>query len=157
MRHRHSLQADHAVATGRLRTMAPTLRPHRILVPTDLSGGSVEALRYAVAFASEVDASVIVLHVVQLNIGGEELGIPRQRLLQQMEESARAQLRQLVDLLYRGEVPAQIVRTIRPDTVFVPYHWPGKKSANLLTNRVLDPISKIPEYKVCACRIERVG
>lgn len=55
------------------------------------------------------------------------------------------------------EVPAQIVRTIRPDTVFVPYHWPGKKSANLLTNRVLDPISKIPEYKVCACRIERVG
>jgi len=54
------------------------------------------------------------------------------------------------------EVPAQIVRTIRPDTVFVPYHWPGKKSANLLTNRALDPISKIPEYKVCACRIERV-
>jgi assimilatory nitrate reductase catalytic subunit len=54
------------------------------------------------------------------------------------------------------EVPAQIVRTIRPDTVFVPYHWPGKKSANLLTNRALDPISKIPEYKVCACRIERL-
>jgi assimilatory nitrate reductase catalytic subunit len=58
----------------------------------------------------------------------------------------------------RGEirVPAQIVRTVRPDTVFVPYHWPGKKSANLLTNRALDPISKIPEYKVCACRVERV-
>ena len=54
------------------------------------------------------------------------------------------------------ELPAQIVRTIRPDTVFVPYHWPGKKSANLLTNRALDPISRIPEYKVCACRIERV-
>jgi assimilatory nitrate reductase catalytic subunit len=58
----------------------------------------------------------------------------------------------------RGEIelPAQVVRTIRPDTIFVPYHWPGKKSANLLTNRVLDPISKIPEYKVCACRIEKV-
>ena len=57
----------------------------------------------------------------------------------------------------RGEivVPAQIVKTIRPDTVFVPYHWPGKKSANLLTNRALDPISKIPEYKVCACRVEK--
>jgi assimilatory nitrate reductase catalytic subunit len=54
------------------------------------------------------------------------------------------------------QVPVQIVRTIRPDTVFVPYHWPGRKSANLLTNRALDPISKIPEYKVCACRIERV-
>jgi assimilatory nitrate reductase catalytic subunit len=57
----------------------------------------------------------------------------------------------------RGEiiVPAQVVRTIRPDTVFVPYHWPGTKSANLITNRALDPISKIPEYKVCACRVER--
>jgi assimilatory nitrate reductase catalytic subunit len=59
----------------------------------------------------------------------------------------------------RGEmvVPAQVVKTIRPDTVFVPYHWPGKKSANLLTNRALDPISKIPEYKVCACRVEKVN
>jgi len=59
----------------------------------------------------------------------------------------------------RGEitVPAQVVKTIRPDTVFVPYHWPGKKSANLLTNRALDPISKIPEYKVCACRVERAA
>ena len=56
----------------------------------------------------------------------------------------------------RSNVPAQVVRTIRPDTVFVPYHWPGKKSANLLTNRALDPISKIPEYKVCACRMEKV-
>jgi assimilatory nitrate reductase catalytic subunit len=58
----------------------------------------------------------------------------------------------------RGEifVPAQVVKTVRPDTVFVPYHWPGKKSANLLTNRALDPISKIPEYKVCACRVEKV-
>jgi assimilatory nitrate reductase catalytic subunit len=58
----------------------------------------------------------------------------------------------------RGEirVPAQVVRTVRPDTVFVPYHWPGEKSANLLTNRALDPISKIPEYKVCACRVEKV-
>jgi assimilatory nitrate reductase catalytic subunit len=57
----------------------------------------------------------------------------------------------------RGEivVPAQIVKTIRPDTVFIPYHWPGRKSANLLTNRALDPISKIPEYKVCACRVEK--
>jgi assimilatory nitrate reductase catalytic subunit len=58
----------------------------------------------------------------------------------------------------RGEiqVPAQVVKTIRPDTVFVPYHWPGRKSANLLTNRALDPISKIPEYKVCACRVDKV-
>ena len=59
----------------------------------------------------------------------------------------------------RGEiiVPAQVVKTIRPDTVFIPYHWPGKKAANLLTNRALDPISKIPEFKVCSCRVEKVA
>jgi assimilatory nitrate reductase catalytic subunit len=52
-------------------------------------------------------------------------------------------------------VQACVVRTIRPDTVFLPYHWPGKRSANLLTHRTLDPRSKIPEYKVSACRIEK--
>lgn len=52
-------------------------------------------------------------------------------------------------------VPALVVKTIRPDTVFIPYHWPGKKSANVLTRRTLDPRSKIPEYKSSACRIEK--
>ncbi|MCB1245723.1 MAG: molybdopterin oxidoreductase family protein [Acidimicrobiia bacterium] len=52
-------------------------------------------------------------------------------------------------------VPAKVVETIRPDTVFIPYHWPGQKSANLLTQRAIDPISGIPEYKVSAVRVER--
>jgi assimilatory nitrate reductase catalytic subunit len=50
---------------------------------------------------------------------------------------------------------AQIVRTIRPDTIFIPYHWAGAKSANQLTISAQDPISKIPEYKVCAVRIRK--
>lgn len=50
---------------------------------------------------------------------------------------------------------AAVVRTIRPDTVFIPYHWPGRKSANQLTIAAQDPTSKIPEYKVCAVRIRR--
>ncbi len=54
-------------------------------------------------------------------------------------------------------LPAKVVATIRPDTVFIPYHWPGNKAANQLTNRALDPLSKIPEYKVSAVRVERVG
>src|SRR5262245_47023939 len=54
-------------------------------------------------------------------------------------------------------VAASVVSTIRPDTVFIPYHWAGDLAANQLTNPVLDPISKIPEYKVCAVRLERVG
>ena len=59
----------------------------------------------------------------------------------------------------RGEITlaAAVVATIRPDTVFIPYHWPGRQSANQLTQRALDPVSKIPEYKVSAVAIERVG
>ena len=51
---------------------------------------------------------------------------------------------------------ALVVRSIRPDTVFIPYHWAGMQSANQLTHRTLDPRSKIPEFKVSACRIEKV-
>jgi assimilatory nitrate reductase catalytic subunit len=55
----------------------------------------------------------------------------------------------------RGSVVlrAKVVTTIRPDTVFIPYHWPGKRSANNLTQRALDPLSKIPEYKKSVVRI----
>jgi assimilatory nitrate reductase catalytic subunit len=52
-------------------------------------------------------------------------------------------------------VQAMVVKTIRPDTVFIPYHWAGRQSVNLLTHRTLDPRSKIPEFKVSACRIEK--
>ena len=57
----------------------------------------------------------------------------------------------------RGDItlPAMVVTTIRPDTVFVPYHWPGRKSINQLTISAQDPISKIPEYKVCAVRVRK--
>ena len=54
-------------------------------------------------------------------------------------------------------VAAKVVATIRPDTVFIPYHWAGDQAANLLTNRALDPQSKIPEYKVAAVRVEAIG
>jgi len=50
---------------------------------------------------------------------------------------------------------AQVVKTIRPDTIFIPYHWPGQRSVNQLTIAAQDPISKIPEYKVCAVRIKK--
>lgn len=52
-------------------------------------------------------------------------------------------------------VRAMVVKTIRPDTVFIPYHWAGTRSVNRLTHRTLDPRSKIPEFKVSACRIKR--
>ena len=50
---------------------------------------------------------------------------------------------------------AMVVTTIRPDTIFIPYHWPGQKSVNQLTVAAQDPISKIPQYKVCGCRFRK--
>ena len=57
----------------------------------------------------------------------------------------------------RGEVVvrAQVVKTIRPDTVFVPYHWPLDRSANNMTIRAIDPVSNIPEFKICAVRVSK--
>ncbi|MDF3298877.1 molybdopterin oxidoreductase family protein [Streptomyces tropicalis] len=54
----------------------------------------------------------------------------------------------------RAVAPARITDTIRPDTVFMPFHWPGAGRANTLTNPALDPVSKMPEFKVCAVRVE---
>lgn len=57
----------------------------------------------------------------------------------------------------RGKVTVQakVVTTIRPDTVFIPYHWPGKRAANNLTGRFLDPTSKIPEFKRSVVRLRK--
>jgi assimilatory nitrate reductase catalytic subunit len=56
----------------------------------------------------------------------------------------------------RGAVRARVrcVATIRVDLVFLPFHFPGDGRANLLTNPVLDPASRMPEFKVCAVRLE---
>jgi assimilatory nitrate reductase catalytic subunit len=54
----------------------------------------------------------------------------------------------------RCTLRAQVVKTVRPDTIFIPYHWAGPLSVNQLTISAQDPISKIPEYKVCAVRVK---
>jgi assimilatory nitrate reductase catalytic subunit len=51
----------------------------------------------------------------------------------------------------------RITESIRQDTVFMPFHWGGVSSVNLVTNDALDPISRMPEFKVCAVRLERVA
>ncbi|MEU6764722.1 molybdopterin oxidoreductase family protein [Streptomyces sp. NPDC046853] len=55
----------------------------------------------------------------------------------------------------RAVAPARITSAIRADTVFMPFHWPGEGRANSLTNPALDPVSRMPEFKVCAVRLER--
>ncbi len=50
---------------------------------------------------------------------------------------------------------ADVTDGIRPDTVFLPFHWAGELSANLLTSDATDPVSGMPEFKVCAVSLER--
>jgi assimilatory nitrate reductase catalytic subunit len=56
----------------------------------------------------------------------------------------------------RAVAPARVTSGIRVDTVFMPFHWAGAGRANVLTNPVLDPTSRMPEFKVCAVRLEAV-
>jgi assimilatory nitrate reductase catalytic subunit len=55
----------------------------------------------------------------------------------------------------RAVASARISAAIRQDTVFMPFHWAGEGRANTLTNPALDPLSRMPEFKVCAVRVER--
>jgi formate dehydrogenase alpha subunit len=58
----------------------------------------------------------------------------------------------------RGELTghARVTEAVRPGAIFVPFVKLEESAANFLTNSAFDPSSKIPEYKVCAVRIERV-
>jgi predicted molibdopterin-dependent oxidoreductase YjgC len=54
------------------------------------------------------------------------------------------------------EVPARISNKVKPGLLFVPFHF-AENSANILTNSAFDPVAKIPEYKVCAVKIEKAA
>ena len=57
----------------------------------------------------------------------------------------------------RGEVKVKAMVTSwpAPGVVFMPFHF-AEAAANVLTNPALDPKAKIPEFKVCAVRIDRL-
>src|SRR5579875_112933 len=55
------------------------------------------------------------------------------------------------------EVKALVVPTIRPDTLFIPYHYGHERSVNQLTNPAVEPNVKIPEYKACAATVEKLN
>ncbi len=54
----------------------------------------------------------------------------------------------------RGVYPirVRVTRTVKKGVIAVPWHW----GANVLTNDALDPVSKIPETKACACRVVKI-
>ncbi|HIE39101.1 MAG TPA: formate dehydrogenase subunit alpha, partial [Anaerolineae bacterium] len=53
------------------------------------------------------------------------------------------------------ELDVRVTPHIRPGVVFIPFHF-AEAAANALTHAALDPVAKIPEYKVCAVRVEPV-
>jgi assimilatory nitrate reductase catalytic subunit len=54
------------------------------------------------------------------------------------------------------ELKALVVPTIRPDHLFIPFHYGHAQAVNQLTNPAVDPTVKIPEYKACAATIEKL-
>jgi formate dehydrogenase major subunit/formate dehydrogenase alpha subunit len=55
----------------------------------------------------------------------------------------------------RGEIvaKAQVTDRVEPGLIFTTFHF-AESAANFLTNPALDPLAKIPEYKVCAVKVE---
>jgi formate dehydrogenase alpha subunit len=58
----------------------------------------------------------------------------------------------------RGSVvaTAKVTPKLKENVIFMPFHF-AEGAANTLTNPVLDPIAKIPEYKSCAAKLEKVA
>lgn len=56
----------------------------------------------------------------------------------------------------RVEATARWTDAVRPDTVFMPFHWSGIGSVNQVTTDATDPVSGMPEFKVCAVDITPV-
>ena len=58
----------------------------------------------------------------------------------------------------RGEIEAEarISEKAVKGTVFIPFHY-AEGAANILTNAALDPVAKIPEYKVCAVKLSKAA
>jgi assimilatory nitrate reductase catalytic subunit len=67
---------------------------------------------------------------------------------------------ELVELVNaRGTVQCRtrITTDIRPDSVFLPFHYGDEQAANLLTSDAVDPISSMPEFKTNVVRLERLA
>ena len=60
---------------------------------------------------------------------------------------------------HRGavRVRARLTTDIRPDAVFLPFHYGDAQAANLLTSDAVDPVSAMPEFKTNVVRIARVA
>jgi nucleotide-binding universal stress UspA family protein len=93
--------------------------PKTILVPLTLADNSREILWLARDIAMKSEAKLILLHVVQLNIAGEEYGIPRTRLLNDLCQNAELHLQRLADCLGGNVVTEVLICEGRPGEAIV--------------------------------------
>lgn len=115
-----SLRPLPAQLNHREETAGTAHRFRRILAAVDFSDRTYEILRCAMALAERADAVLDVLHVIELNIAGEEHGIPRTRLIREMSEAAQLEMHKLLETLLNGDVIATIsVRAGRADQVIL--------------------------------------
>ncbi len=89
-----------------------------------------------------------------LNLASPEVFVELHPDLAERLEIAPGEPVRVVSRRGAAEGVAKVNGSIRPDTVFMPFHWEG---VNTLTNPALDPMSRMPEFKICAVRLERVA
>ena len=85
-----------------------------ILVPVTVSSSSHAALAVARTLAHETGGRLVLLHIVQLNIAGEERGIQRTRLVDELCQNAKYQLQQLADCIGDQAPTDVLIRVGRP-------------------------------------------
>jgi nucleotide-binding universal stress UspA family protein len=128
-----------------------------ILVPLTLSASSHAALAIAGNLARDSEARLVLLHVVQLNIAGEERGIQRTRLVEELCRNAECQLRELAGrtgdpettevLVCEGRPAEAIVETARrlqADTIVLCTHGYRGWLKWLHRNTALDVMRQAP-------------
>ena len=94
--------------------------------------------------------------VAELNMANPQPFVEIHPEMAQLQDISEGETVRVVSRRGEAFLVAKFSPTSRHDVLFAPFHWGGKGCANLLTNPALDPISKMPEFKVCACRVEKI-
>jgi len=86
------------------------IRLRKILVPTDFSESALKALHYAISFAAEFDAELLILHVVEpvaVGYGSDLFPVPMAEVFEEMSTHARTEIAKLAALAHEKGVKAR--------------------------------------------------
>ena len=95
-------------------------------------------------------------------VEGLQASFPELRVMLNPQDAARLEVAdgealEVASRRGRLEGVAFVTEDVAPGSVFVPFVKLKESAANWLTNNVYDPVARIPEFKVCAVRVERAG